>query len=366
VIMSQGLSVDPSQTNSIEVVAYNGAGLLASPPLRVEVGAFGALEQRSRMFILSIGVSGYKMADYNLHFAAADAQAFVDTLKIAAKPAFSEIKEYVLVNEHVTKLTLERTVKEIADSIQPNDLFVLFVAGHGSSISGNYYFMQQDLDFSKDQSIQRDAISQDIWQRWIASIQVGKKLLIFDTCESAAAAALVRSTDRVLQTAMEQLQNATGENVIAAARQAAVEGYRQHGVMTSVILEAFEKATQTQTATQVWIDGLANYVGTRVPEITMGIYGFAQEPVRKLSGDNFLIGLKMVEPSSTPDCPTSENFVVLTQEPLRTEANASSTIISTLLPGFKVAVMYFDQWAQLCRDGSKIGYVRAEALAELR
>jgi hypothetical protein len=111
--------------------------------------------------------------------------------------------------------------------VKPTDVFVLFLGGHGRSIAGKYYFLQQDLDFSRGQSIERDAISQDLWQTWLAKIVAQKTLLVFDTCESAAAAGLVRGGERERQTAMEQLQNATGNNLIAAARQAALEGLQR-------------------------------------------------------------------------------------------------------------------------------------------
>src|SRR5262249_11165949 len=109
------------------------------------------------------------------------------------------------------------------------------------SIAGKYYFLQQDLDFSKGQTIERDAVSQDLWQVWLAKIPAQKTLLIFDTCESAAAQGLVRGAEHERETAMGQLQNATGNNLIAAARQAALEGYRGHGVLTYTILAAFGK-----------------------------------------------------------------------------------------------------------------------------
>jgi len=77
---------------------------------------------------------------------------------------------------------------------------------------------------------------------WLAQITASKKVLILDTCESAAAAGLVRGRERERQTAMDQLQHATGDNLIAAARQAAYEGYRGHGVLTYTILEALTKS----------------------------------------------------------------------------------------------------------------------------
>jgi hypothetical protein len=37
-----------------------------------------------------------------------------------------------------------------------------------------------------------------------------------------------------------QLEHATGQNLIAASRQAAFEGYKGHGVLTYALLEALQ------------------------------------------------------------------------------------------------------------------------------
>jgi hypothetical protein len=40
------------------------------------------------------------------------------------------------------------------------------------------------------QNIEHDAVSQELWQEWLAKISAQKTLLIYDTCESAAASGL--------------------------------------------------------------------------------------------------------------------------------------------------------------------------------
>ena len=41
VVMEQTLTVDPSKTNEVEIIAYNGKGLLATPPLQLQGRCLG-------------------------------------------------------------------------------------------------------------------------------------------------------------------------------------------------------------------------------------------------------------------------------------------------------------------------------------
>ena len=83
---------------------------------------------------------------------------------------------------------------------------------------------------------------------------------------------------------MDQLQHATGDILIAAARQAAYEGYRDHGVLTYTILEAFTKAQDSSDDERIDVNALARHVGDRVPVITQRLFGVAQTPIQRLFG----------------------------------------------------------------------------------
>ena len=90
VTVTETLKVDPSHPNTIEVTAYNGQELIATPPLAITVDAFGATtEERPRMYVLAIGVDKYRMKDYELHYAAEDAASFakaMETLEVSFLP----------------------------------------------------------------------------------------------------------------------------------------------------------------------------------------------------------------------------------------------------------------------------------------
>ncbi|MGB0084462.1 MAG: caspase family protein [Rhodomicrobiaceae bacterium] len=366
VTMSQELKVDRSKSNIVEVTAYNGQGLLASLPLQVTVDPFGVTTtERPKLHVLAAGVDKYAMGDLGLRYAVKDAQAFAAAMQSAGSTLFSEVRITALRDGEVTKSGLEAAVNKLASEVKPTDVFVLFLSGHGRSIAGKYYFLQQDLDFAKGQSIEKDAISQDLWQAWLAKIPAEKTLLIYDTCESAAASGLVRGGENGRETAMDKLQNATGQNLIAAAREAAYEGYEGHGVLTYAILEAFRKLeTPGGKAQEVGVDRLAHYIGKRVPEITTALYGVRQEPIRKLTGEDFPLGLRILSVAAPNECPAEEEFVIIKSEPLRDNPDDTAPSGRTLTPGYRVGAKFSGSWALICRDGAKLGYLRPESIAK--
>jgi WD40 repeat protein/uncharacterized caspase-like protein len=370
VTVSASIPVDPGQDTLVEVTAYNGAGLLASLPYQIRIDKFGATtEERPRMFALVIGVSKYLMPDFELQLAAKDATAFGDALKKVGGGLFGADKVYVrtLLDEQVTKKGIEAAFDEIATRAKLGDVFVLYLSGHGKSVAGRYFYYPQTLDFARGHLVEQDTINQDAWQAWVARIAAQKKVLIIDTCESSAAAGLIRGTS-TRRTAMHQLQHATGENLIAAARQAAFEGWQGHGVLTFALLEAMNKKEGDSGGDErIQIAGLASYVDERVPEISQQLTGLYQKPEYRLSGSDFPIGVRqsvLTENNSIASTPT---HVIIANARVREQAAADAQGERELTPGTQVRVLKFVAgWALIAIGGQTLGYVQVEAVAILR
>jgi hypothetical protein len=273
----------------------------------------------------------------------------------------------VLADDEVTIQGIEAAFKALKDKVSAADVFVLFVAGHGRNPNGSYYFLPQDLaGFSATRTLKSHAIGQDRWQAWLAMIPAQKSILVFDTCESAAAAGLSRGGDRARETAMDRLRFATGRSVITAARQAAFEGYKGHGVLTYAILEAL--ATRAGAADEVDLVQLAAYIDLKVPEFSQELTGEAQRPHFKVEG-NFPIGLRKTRLVSPGDgaIPITPTHVVVRNETLRLGAAADAPAQRELGPGTLVRVVdIFGDWALIARDGQKLGYVPLQALAKMQ
>jgi WD40 repeat protein/uncharacterized caspase-like protein len=365
VVVTQTFNIDPSQENVVTVRAYNGRGLIASE-LNMRQAAFGAgSTSPARMHVLAIGVDKYRTEDLQLHYAAKDAKEFSEALKIVGNGLFDKVLTYLLRDEEVSEQRIGSTIDRIAGDAKPNDVFVLFLAGHGRSVEGKYYYLPQTMDF-KNQQVTEGGIGQEKWQTWLAKIDAQKTLLVFDTCDSGSAGAIIRGLETSRQTAMEQLQYATGQNLIAASREAALEGYKDHGVLTYTLLETLNRV-DPGPEDEINVVRLALSAGERVPEITQLLSGVRQTPFRKLSGTDFPIGLRrQVLLPATGEIPNDPTHVLIRNEILRPQPGFDVLGDRELTPGYRVRLVQVvnNDWAQVARDGQLLGYVPFDALAK--
>jgi uncharacterized caspase-like protein len=121
----------------------------------------------------------------------------------AEKGLYGDTKVTLVLDTEATAKGIEAAINRIAGDVNPSDVFVLFIAGHGRNIAGTYYFLPQDLNFEGGRTVMSDAIGQDLLQAWLAKIPAQKSILILDTCESAGA---TRSLDVERETAIERLR----------------------------------------------------------------------------------------------------------------------------------------------------------------
>lgn len=358
--LAETFRIDLGKESIVELTAYNGKGLLATPPFRISIDKFGATtEERPRMHVLAIGVDKYRMADYQLKYAVNDTLKFAKALEIVGSTLFAMVKTTTLTDEQVTGSAIGAAFDRIGADAKTGDVFVLYLAGHGKSIEGKYYYYPQTLDFKAGQSVEKHGIGQDKWQAWLAKVgHVQKSVLLLDTCYASAASVLVRGDDSARQTAMDQLKHATGHNLIAASRQAAFEGYKGHGVLTYALLEALHKKDASGADDTVRVGALADHVNGRVPKITQELFGQSQWPIRRLSGIDFPIGIRQPVIKFDDTIPKEPTHVLKRDERVRVRPAADAPSGRELPAGFKVRALEFKgAWRAIARDGERLGYV---------
>ena len=364
--LTETFRIDASKENIVELTAYNGAGLLATPPYRITIDKFGATtEERPRMHVLAIGVDKYRMPDLELKYAVKDTLEFSKALGIVGSTLFAKVETTTLTNEQVTETAIASAFDRIGSDAKIGDVFVLYLAGHGKSIEGKYYYYPQTLDIKAGQTVEKHGIGQDKWQAWLAKVgHVQKPVLILDTCYAGAAAVLVRGDDSARQTAIDQLKHATGQNLIAASRQAAYEGYQGHGVLTWAVLEALHKTNGSGSDDTILVGHLAEHVNRRVPEITQELFHQKQWPIRRLSGNDFPIGIR--QGVLRPGIPKTPTHVLIRTERVRERPASDALSKLNLSPGTLLRLVEEEAgWAVIARDGERLGYVPAEALLEI-
>jgi len=201
-----------------------------------------------RLYLLAAGIDTYhRRAGIDpdgigdLTVSVADAQALADVICQRSRGLYEVQLSIVLTNDDVTPERWRKALEEIrarlAGTARPDDLILLFLAGHGvlDPKAGRYYFVGHDFkrsDLGKDY---RQCIS---WEdfRILADVPC-RKLAILDTCHAGA----IQPPTTTLKTAVRGLQDAMIFTVTAAkADQASAEVPGKHGLFTSCLLEALE------------------------------------------------------------------------------------------------------------------------------
>jgi WD40 repeat protein len=289
--LKQDLALDPGE-NAIEVVAYNGRNLLASPPAKTTIAYSGtAGSVKPKLHILAIGINTYHDRGWTppgtsrteyfppLGLAAGDATSFAKEMQKAALGLYSEPRIRTVLNEAAQSQNLDRIIQDMAAEIGPRDTFVLFAAAHGYSSNGRFYLIPQDYQGGPDpEALASKAIGQDKLQDWIANrIKAKRALVLFDTCESGALTngyAHSRVDAPASETAVGRLHEATGRPVLtaAAAGKPAFEGYRGHGVFTWAVIDALYHGDSNGDGL-IELSELVAHVQDAVPKISEELNG---------------------------------------------------------------------------------------------
>jgi len=289
--------------NVIELFVQNENGV-RSLTEKIKIRYSGA-KVPSKTYVISIGISDYQNNNYDLNYAAKDAN------DIATKFGTDASKVFRITDAHAIKEKILAVKSELMKS-KVDDRVILFVAGHGLLDDNLDYFIgMHDVDF-ENPSV-RGLPYEDL-EGLLDGIPARKKIMFIDACHSGEVdkddAVIAGSTSPKFQTLakldagttiasrgfktiaskseglglqnsfelMQQLfadlRKGTGAVVISSASGAefALESDAwKNGVFTYSILEGLEnrKCDADKNGT-VEVSELKNYVFDRVSELTHG------------------------------------------------------------------------------------------------
>ena len=115
---------------------------------------------RPRLHVLAVGVNTYRDGRLQLNFADADAKALGEALR-GRRRAVRDRRCHDVLDEDVTPPNLDKVFTELARKVRRQDVFVFFLAGHGKTMDGRYYFIPQDFRYDGKDSIVTLGIGQD-------------------------------------------------------------------------------------------------------------------------------------------------------------------------------------------------------------
>lgn len=224
------------------------------------------LRKSATLHILSIGLNNYNAPNLStLKFAEADAEAVVDAFVKRHQYTFSNIRKTTLLGNNVTRNRIEREIETICETAKPNDLAVIFFAGHGLVDSRNYYLVTADVKDADKPNI--GGMSASLFKEKISYIPC--KLVVFiDACHSAKIFDAYRGNDffKELQTTRNGTSIYTSSSPDEKSRENAVSG---HGFFTQALLEAcdFDKSDANDDG-RITIKEIRNYLEQRIPQLT--------------------------------------------------------------------------------------------------
>ena len=281
--------------NTIKVVAFNGDNTMQSNPAYHNVMA-DLKTKKPSLYAVVIGINEYKNPKLKLKYAVADAKLFADTLKKVASPLFEKVEINLLITkEQTTKEAIKNTLEKMK-RLSPEDVFVFYVASHGTVDEGEYFLITSNVGSLSTFRLRKDALTQTELKELIANVPTTKKFIVIDTCnagklgEALQVAMLTRGMSE--ETAMKILAKAVGSTIISASTslQEALEGYQGHGLFTYVLTEGMKGKADTDRDGFIRTLELANYVDSEVPALAEKVFKHSQYPTAMSSGQSFPIG----------------------------------------------------------------------------
>lgn len=193
----------PGGENLITIKAYTAANDISSRGVGKMVKDTRSNEPPN-LYAVMIGVSDYKGNEMDLQYAAKDAGDISRTIKIAARNWLNaDGKEHVFMYNLTTsddrylmpeKKGIQKLLQEIGKKAGPNDILLVFFAGHGvmtgEGKKKQFYFLTADAStLLQEAAIKEVGISTDELTEWIKpqNIKAQKRILVFDACNSGQA-----------------------------------------------------------------------------------------------------------------------------------------------------------------------------------
>jgi WD40 repeat protein len=281
--------------HNVTVSAKDANGVEGAPSRTIRLKGRD-LASSSNLYIVAAGISHYFDPAMNkgVSFATADADMVTDTFKKQeGKGLFQKVfpNQVPLLDSRATAKNISDAVANVASHIQPGDTFVLYLAGHGVALEGEYYFIPWVEKYSSTQELLSKSLNRLAIQNLLGQVKLHtpKIVLILDTC---GASAVMGGADAEKETAaMSRVSNISNYPVLAASSANAIEGYENHGLFTSILVEGLYNA-QADPQGDILTTRLGEYTQTWVPKIAEQKLHAVQKPVTNFFGEPFPLAHK--------------------------------------------------------------------------
>jgi len=301
----------PGEVPDIKVVAWNYdekaheqyKGYVSSRGVNINyLPPAGKIEPPTLYAIIG-GVSDYTGESIDLRFAAHDADSMYQAVEVGGKNLFGaeRIKLKLLSTSGnpkavaPTKQNFREAFEEFAREAQPNDVLLVYLSGHGITLTGgnNYYYLTQDAATNDKDTLSKDStllesstISSEELIRWEKGVKAKKGLLILDTCAAGAIGSEFKILDKKeissdAKRAIADMSNRIGFYVLMGSAADAVSyeaGQYGQGVLTYALLQGMRGPALKNDFVDV--SSLFNYAADTVPVLARNIGGIQGPEIR--------------------------------------------------------------------------------------
>jgi hypothetical protein len=287
--------------NHFSAYAFNNENV-KSHDAELNITGADSLKREGTAYVVAVGVNSYENPQYNLKYAAADAQDFADELKRQQTRLgkYAQVVVVPLLDSDATKANILAALKILAGDTsappanapkslarlrpaQPEDTVAVYFAGHGTAQRSRFYLIPHDLGYSggRDsldaaglQTILAHSVSDEELQSAVEGLDAGQLLLVIDACNSGQALeAEEKRRGPMNSKGLAQLAYEKGMYILTAAQsyQAALEASQLgHGLLTYALVDeglkqgkADDEPKDGDVMIREWLD----YATSRVPEM---------------------------------------------------------------------------------------------------
>ncbi|MDQ3744660.1 MAG: caspase family protein, partial [Acidobacteriota bacterium] len=289
--------------NKLTAYAFNRDNVKSADASLLVNGA-DSLKRTPTTYVVAVGVNEYANQNYNLKFAAADAQDFVEEVRrqrARVEPG-GRVEVVTLLNSEATKRNILAALRRLSgadmgalpagapkslEALKPaeaEDVVVVYFAGHGTAQRKRFYMIPHDLGYTGGRELKSElslqtildhSISDEELEQTLEPMGAGQLILVIDACNSGQALeAEEKRRGPMNSKGLAQLAYEKGMYVLTAAQsyQAALEAVQLgHGFLTYALVE--EGLKKGEAATPASLDGQIvvrewfDYAAERVPQM---------------------------------------------------------------------------------------------------
>lgn len=363
--------------NNIVISVTNENRSFDSVTQSISLEVSEAFERKRKLYIMSIAVEKYEDREFNLNFSIEDQNSLISTFEENIKDTeFAMATPIKLFDRQVTRERIKKEFEKLRDIIEPSDMFILHISGHGAAFGREYYFLPPSFKLLPEgfhDSVRARGIPSKDFRNWLNGIHATRSILIFDTCHSGE---LTKILGKELDSSFKTFEHKTGRVLIAAStpQGLALEGYNKHSILTYSFLEALAKANYKDEDKAVYIGELtksiADLVETnskRLTEKDLRFRGVVQEASILNNGQDFKVAKKSLKSKSIDfgEIPIVGSFV--SNDSIEVFASPDSMDVISILSPYVVFQVdkYEGDWAKIKTNGNVLGFVERSKVNQL-